>query len=109
MLSRELIQRFYFDTTLTIPKFWNPSRKHFRVETSEGRFVKLNKLENRLTARDVAFYCSKARSLLMQASSEWRSDGRICLFMLCGGSMEKASIGIARLGYRKSAKTLLHS
>lgn len=30
------------------------SRKHFRVSLSEGKFVKLNRFENRLTAHDSA-------------------------------------------------------
>jgi hypothetical protein len=36
-------------------------RKHLRVMLRDGRFVKLNHFENRLTVRDLKFYCWKLR------------------------------------------------
>jgi len=55
------IQRFYLDYPLQVPCLWNLSRKHFRVSLGEGRFVKLNKFENRLNGRDLKFYCWQLR------------------------------------------------
>jgi DNA primase catalytic subunit len=50
------------DYPLQIPKAWNLSRKHFRVSLGEGRFVKLNRFENRLnSSRDLKFYCWKLK------------------------------------------------
>jgi len=61
LVSPGEIERFYTDYPLTIPKAWNLSRKHFRVSLGEGRFVKLNRFENRLTAKDLKFYCWKLK------------------------------------------------
>ena len=44
-----------------VPCLWNRSRKHFRVSLGEGRFVKLNKFENRLNTKDLKFYCWKLK------------------------------------------------
>lgn len=63
MLNASLIRRFYLDTQPNVPDCWRLSRKHFRVETSDGRFVKLNKHENRLSARDLWFHCWKLAPL----------------------------------------------
>jgi hypothetical protein len=41
LLSPSQIQDFYVSKTLTIPSLWNASRKHFRVEFGDSRFVKL--------------------------------------------------------------------
>ena len=46
-----------------MPSLWNLSRKHFRVKLCEGRFVKLNKFENRLSEKDLRFYCWKLKPL----------------------------------------------
>jgi DNA primase catalytic subunit len=41
---------------------WNLSRKHFRIETINGRFIKLNKFENRLNEKDLKYYCYKLKA-----------------------------------------------
>ena len=57
MLSPGKTARFYLDCPLQIPKAWNLGRKHFRVSLGEGRFVKLNRFENRLNnSRDLELY-----------------------------------------------------
>jgi hypothetical protein len=43
LLYPKQIEKAYLDYPLRIPELWNLSRKHFRVETFEGKFVKLNK------------------------------------------------------------------
>jgi DNA primase catalytic subunit len=62
-LSPSQIQDFYLTKTLTIPKLWNLSRKHFRVVLGDGRFVKLNLFENRLSAKDLKVYCWKLKPM----------------------------------------------
>ncbi len=62
MLTPQQIELAYMDSTLNIPKLWNLSRKHFRVETLNGKFIKLNKIANRLTERDLKYYCWKFRA-----------------------------------------------
>jgi DNA primase catalytic subunit len=59
LLSQGEIERFYLDTPLKVPSLWKLGRKHFRVMLSGGRFVKLNKFENRLNVQDLKFYCWK--------------------------------------------------
>lgn len=49
------------DYSLQVPSLWNLSRKHFRVSLGEGRFVKLNRFENRLNAHNLRFYCWKLK------------------------------------------------
>ena len=61
MLSPSQIRCYYVSKTLTIPKLWNVTRKHFRVVLSDGRFVKLNHFQNRLSAEDPKFLCWKLR------------------------------------------------
>lgn len=51
MLKRWMVRRFYQNASLDIPKIWNLSRKHFRVQVFDGRFVKLNRFRNRLNER----------------------------------------------------------
>jgi len=63
LLSAEEVGTYYLDNPLTIPGIWNPSRKHFRVSLYDGSFVKLNSFENRLTAKDLRFYCYKLKSM----------------------------------------------
>ncbi len=63
MLSETELGTWYLDNRLAIPHFWNLSRKHFRVSLYDGRFVKLNHFENRLTARDLRFYCWKLKPM----------------------------------------------
>jgi DNA primase catalytic subunit len=63
LLSPGEIQQFYLDNSLKIPDVWKLSRKHFRVALHDGRFVKLNHFENRLTVRDLKFYCWKLKPM----------------------------------------------
>lgn len=63
LLSPCEIQKFYLDYPLKLPSVWNLSRKHFRVSLSEGRFVKLNRFENRLNVHDLKFYCWKLKPM----------------------------------------------
>jgi hypothetical protein len=58
-LSPKQLEKEYLDTPLQIPDFWNLSRKHFRLELFDGRHLKLNKLENRINAKELKFYCWK--------------------------------------------------
>ena len=51
------ISSFYINTDLQLPKFWNLSRKHVRIQTLEGKFIKLNKYENRLNAEELREHC----------------------------------------------------
>lgn len=51
------------DNPLRVPGFWNLSRKHFRVQLHDGRFVKLNHFENRLTEKDLRYYCYKLKPM----------------------------------------------
>jgi DNA-binding transcriptional ArsR family regulator len=48
LLSPSQIRSHYSDIPLRIQRFWDFSRKHFRVVLGDGRFVKLNKFENRM-------------------------------------------------------------
>jgi DNA primase catalytic subunit len=61
LLSPGEIGTYYQDNSLEVPGLWNLSRKHFRVSLTDGRFVKLNRFENRLNAKDLRFYCWKLR------------------------------------------------
>jgi len=63
VLSEIELGTWYLDNRLAIPGIWNLSRKHFRVSLYDGRFVKLNHFENRLTARDLRFYCWKLKPM----------------------------------------------
>ena len=51
------------DHPLQVKGPWNLSRKHFRVSLGEGRFVKLNRFENRLNLHDLKYYCWKLRPM----------------------------------------------
>lgn len=57
------IEMAYLDFPLQIPKLWNLSRKHFRLVTLDGRFIKLNRIANRLTEHDLKYYCWKFKPL----------------------------------------------
>jgi DNA primase catalytic subunit len=59
MLKPWRISRFYSNSKLEVPKIWNLSRKHFRMQTSNGRFIKLNKFRNRLNERELRDFCIK--------------------------------------------------
>jgi len=92
MLLPQRIRRFYENTPLQIPKVWGLSRKHFRVETPEHRFVKLNELENRLNERELSSYCWKLTPLHVYFSVlNWLFPERI-------GKKYKASYGVIYTG-----------
>jgi len=57
MLDSWQVSGFYANARLGLPGFWNLSRKHVRVQTLDGRFVKLNRFENRLNPRELQEYC----------------------------------------------------
>lgn len=63
MLSPQQIQTAYLDFPLHVPELWNLSRKHFRVSTADGRHIKLNKFANRLSERDLKYYCWKLKPI----------------------------------------------
>jgi DNA primase catalytic subunit len=62
-MSQSEIGTFYLDNPFRLPGFWNLGRKHVRVSIMKGQCVKLNKFENRLTAKDVQFYCYKLKPM----------------------------------------------
>jgi len=57
MLIEKEIRSYYENSPLQVPAFWDLSRKHIRIRTRSGRFVKLNKFENRLNSRALRKYC----------------------------------------------------
>lgn len=59
MLEPWRIRRFYLNSKLEVPKMWNLSRKHVRIQTLNGRFVKVNKFRNRLNERELRDCCIK--------------------------------------------------
>ena len=63
MLSESEIGAYYLANPIRVPSFWNLGRKHIRLSLRDGRFVKLNKYENRLNERDLRSYCYNFRSM----------------------------------------------
>jgi hypothetical protein len=59
MLDPWRIRRFYLNASLEVPKMWNLSRKHVRIQIPNGRFLKLNKFHNRLNERELRGCCTK--------------------------------------------------
>lgn len=59
MLEPWRISHFYINHKLEIPKIWNLSRKHVRIQASDGKFVKLNKFQNRLNERELRDCCAR--------------------------------------------------
>jgi hypothetical protein len=57
MLESWQVSHFYINADLQVPRLWNLSRKHVRVRTLDGRFVKLNKHRSRLNARALRDLC----------------------------------------------------
>jgi hypothetical protein len=71
MLESWRISRFYCNSKLEVPKMWNLSRKHFRIQTLNGRFIKLNKFRNRLNERVQAYRKARDNSTsLVEDSGE---------------------------------------
>jgi len=59
MLSASEIRTYYRNVNLQVSSDWNLGRKHFRIETLNHRFVKLNRFENRINLRELGKYCVK--------------------------------------------------
>jgi DNA primase catalytic subunit len=51
------ISSYYINATLRIPSQWNLSRKHVRIQTLDGRFIKLNRFRSRLNPRTLREFC----------------------------------------------------
>ena len=52
--------RWYYRTApMQVPECWNLARRHLRLQTLNGKFVKLNKFENRINSRELRKYCVK--------------------------------------------------
>ena len=78
MPSQSKVGMYYLDNLLRVPRFWNLSRKHFRISLYDGRFVKLNTFENRLNAEDLRFYCWKLKPMHVYMSVlNWLFPGRV--------------------------------
>jgi DNA primase catalytic subunit len=61
MLSPTQIATAYLDYPLQIPRIWDLSKRHFRICTSNKRFVKLNKFENRINQKELKYLCWKLK------------------------------------------------
>jgi hypothetical protein len=59
MLKAWEVRAYYRNAVLHVPRLWNISRKHVRIETLNHRFVKLNRFENRINTRELRGYCIK--------------------------------------------------
>jgi len=57
MLNYWSINSFYKNQSLQVPTKWKLTRKHFRLKSLNGRFVKLNHFENRINERELRKYC----------------------------------------------------
>jgi len=56
ILSLEEIRGFYRRSSTTIPSWIDAGRKHYRFELWNGRFLKLNRFENRIRPHELAKY-----------------------------------------------------
>jgi len=59
MLGPLDVRHYYQNAPLEVPKFWNLSRKHVRIALYNGRFLKLNRFRNRLSTRELRYFCVK--------------------------------------------------
>jgi DNA primase catalytic subunit len=59
MLEPRWIRSFYINGGLKVPELWRLSRKHFRVETAGGRFLKLNRFRSRLNMEKLRELCAR--------------------------------------------------
>jgi hypothetical protein len=55
-LSLEEVREFYRETKLNLPAWMKPARRHYRVELWDGKFLKLNRFENRINPRELREY-----------------------------------------------------
>src|SRR4030067_1256244 len=63
MLNTELVQNFYQLADSEMPGPWKLTRKHFRIETFQHRFIKLNKPGNRLNFKSLMLLCERLAPL----------------------------------------------
>ena len=59
MINPWAISSFYINQPLQIPEKWELVRKHFRIQILDGKFVKLNKFENRINNQGLRKYCRR--------------------------------------------------
>ena len=59
LMSVEEIRGYYRNVSFRGLSDWNLRRKHFRLETLNGKFVKLNRFENRISLEELRKYCVK--------------------------------------------------
>lgn len=63
MMDSWKISTHYINSSFDVLDLWNFSRKHVRLQTVNGRFVKLNKFESRLNSRELKNHCVKLSPL----------------------------------------------
>lgn len=64
VLSRSEIESYYLNTKPLqgyVSGSWHWARKHYRVETLKGRWIKLNRFENRINPRELWEWCRKIK------------------------------------------------
>jgi hypothetical protein len=72
------IRDFYRNAPLDIPDCWKLSRKHFRAVLRDRQFVKLNKLWNRISLRELRYLCTKYTPYHVYMSVlDWLSPERV--------------------------------
>ncbi len=59
MLEQRWIRSFYINEGFFVPGLWNLSRKHFRIQASNWRFLKLNRFYSRLNVERLRQLCIK--------------------------------------------------
>lgn len=48
MLTVDAIRRYYSAVNWRLPEKWSFAKKHYRLETLNGQFVKLNRFRDRM-------------------------------------------------------------
>ena len=79
MISVGEIRAFYGSGhVFQVPSPWNLSRKHFRIETLNRRFVKLNRFENRVNANELRKFCVRyAPCHVYMSALDWLFPERV--------------------------------
>jgi hypothetical protein len=54
-----LVKRYYESASIPVNLPWKLSRKHIRIVTRDGRFIKLNTLRNRINPKALWRLCAK--------------------------------------------------
>jgi hypothetical protein len=57
MLESWTISSYYINQPLRLPEKWKLQRKHIRIQTSDRKFIKLNKFENRINSSELGDFC----------------------------------------------------